>query len=1175
MALRGIFRFQNVDSTKDLNDRFGGLVLKGVLDPGATHQSGAGAVTTPVVFRVPGQLAVEVRGFMAVGSDGMVCVHDVPPNTILGLRPNATTYIVLRSIYQSAGPADMGFETLSTAEFDALVTSDKAKRIILAKVTTGPSDVVDDGGIDLRENDIVDKFDRYFVRGVVQTFDDLPVDSPTSVQRVKNGDTYLVIDDRQFYRWDQLSGEWETVTDQAVYTQLKLHRGVNGPSPALSGTATVAYGSNNVTGDSTAFTTELEPGDIIRFGNELVTYEVDSISTNLLLVLTMPYEGNNASGKLMTKVVLNAENDGGQPIVRDEQGFPSHPAAAIAYTPAGGGFVAATNVQDALTEIDAEKVKKAGDSMTGQLSISVTGLTESLVINSENGIAVVSSGTSIGNPSGSFGIYSDGARFAVRGSTGESGTVNAGAAGVLGESYNGAENASAVHGIYSGAYNGTTTLQSAVLGDASSASGTGTVYGVKAVGKSGSPALFADANGNGIAVLGLGSGTKQGVVGIGGGAALTVLDPLDSTYEKAGVLGLGSASGEGVIGLGGSSAGGSGGTFTGGSGGGIGVTATGTLGYSGVVATGGTSTSQTDGIGVLGIGGGSHAVGVVARGGGLTVAIPAGALAAGVFATGGTTNGNGVHAIGGGNGHGGVFKGGSGGGNGAQFFGTGTGGWSGLTAKGGDNGGAGITAQGGDTGASHGGVFEGGTLGGLGVSGTGTGPYPGIYAAASGTGSAAWVERTNTSYSALKVTGSWSVFDGPTSGLSKPLVQVLQGSTTYDAENEVEALSAGLYVKAIDGPAVVAYSTNKDEVTALIRGANASSGEGGRGIFVAGGNGTNAHGGLGIYVSGGSATGSSKNGGVAITAIGGESESASGGTAITATGGESASGNSAHGIVATGGSGGNGNGQGGVFTGGSDGGRGLTATGKAGYSGVYANGGDYKVGATTANGGNGVTAIGGTGIGYEYNGGHGIDATAGSGTSSARKGAAIVATGSIWWKDGGRILLTGAADDRFNLTTTSTNLRFNGSPSYPSGGVGISFDDSDSPKQTTVTIYGDCPGLYEMTYTLLFKRIADGATSIIAGCTTGAPIPSSTTIFTANDVAFGTGNFITISKTFIVRVYPESTSVFSIYALATVNDKFQYEAGYSLEVNSTTYSTPSTWEIKRIPDYAHSELVSP
>jgi hypothetical protein len=44
------------------------------------------------------------------------------------------------------------------------------------------------------------------------------------------------------------------------------------------------------------------------------------------------------------------------------------PASGITVTPVGG--VAATNVQAAIAELDSEKVAKAGDTMTGDLTIS-------------------------------------------------------------------------------------------------------------------------------------------------------------------------------------------------------------------------------------------------------------------------------------------------------------------------------------------------------------------------------------------------------------------------------------------------------------------------------------------------------------------------------------------------------------------------------------------------------------------------------------------------------------------------------------------------------------------------------------------------------------------------------------------------------------------------------------
>lgn len=484
--LRGLFRFQNVDSTRDLNSRFSGLTLKGVMDPGATHPSGAGQVTTPVVVRVPNQLAVDILPFMAVGSDGMVVVHDAPPYERLGLISNtANQYVLVRTVYQPAGPADVAFEVRTSSDWAALSASEKDKRIILAKVTTGVTQIADDSGIDLRENDIVDKFDRYFVRGVVQSSAMLPIDSPTAVKRVKTGDVYLVIDDRQFYRWS--GSTWETVTDQLVASDLKLHKGVNGPSP-----------------------------------------------------------------------ILNQEHAGAV-IVRDAEGYPSHVAKAISFNNGyGGSFISATNVQDAIAEIDVEKVKRAGgDTMSGTYTVTgsvvsnASGSTVAMIATSGASASAAIFGQGQGTANGIWGFSSS-----ASGSIAVIGEGQVSSVGTIGGQFSGGLNSG--QGLIAlGSSGAAATLIGGVGIISQGGIGTGAGLGAGTISTGGS--------GGGDGVIGQGFGSdapptnsRTGVVGQGGssggigvlGMAKGATFPGDASF--AGVAGVSPAGSPGLYGRGGS-----------------------------------------------------------------------------------------------------------------------------------------------------------------------------------------------------------------------------------------------------------------------------------------------------------------------------------------------------------------------------------------------------------------------------------------------------------------------------------------------------------------------------------------------------------------------------------------------------------------------------------------------
>lgn len=527
MALRGLFQYRNQDSTKDLNDRFGGLVVKGVFDPG-TIDGAAGEVTTPVVQPVAGQLNVEILGFVAVGNDGMAIVHEVPPTTIMPVQANLTQYVLLRSAYTPGGNPDLLFEVMSSAAYTALVTSEKNKRIILAKITLGPGATeVTNGDIDLRENDIVDKRNRSFIRGVVAAAADLPLDGALEIKRVLTGDVYLAISERQFYRFD--GAAWQTVTDGAVSALLTAHLNVSSyemPTWAHPGTAirNVAAGNLVATNVQTAI-------------NELDTEKVAKA-------------GDTMTGKLTITAVAN------------------HAIQATASSPGfvGGLFTGSTGAAGlvALAGSGSDGAQVFGNGAgaglvayggntngPGVVGVSDAGATPVFLNCGVQGTSAVTGvyggGGSTGvwgyNLAGGDGVYGEGAVNGVSGfsaSASGNGVLGAGYIGVRGNT-SAVAAAKAVSGVATpgvtaigdvvavhGSINGTIsggTQQAAVLGDASAATATGVpmagVWGIGPVGGTlGGVGVYGiGGTGNSNGVLGVGVGTGTGVVGNGGDTA--------------------------------------------------------------------------------------------------------------------------------------------------------------------------------------------------------------------------------------------------------------------------------------------------------------------------------------------------------------------------------------------------------------------------------------------------------------------------------------------------------------------------------------------------------------------------------------------------------------------------------------------------------------------------------
>lgn len=83
MSMRAIFRFENLDSTKDLNDRFKGLFQKGIYEGGEVERPSSGYVV--------------VSPFSAMSSDGMAVISDEEIAVTVGA---GVYYIVLNARYR-------------------------------------------------------------------------------------------------------------------------------------------------------------------------------------------------------------------------------------------------------------------------------------------------------------------------------------------------------------------------------------------------------------------------------------------------------------------------------------------------------------------------------------------------------------------------------------------------------------------------------------------------------------------------------------------------------------------------------------------------------------------------------------------------------------------------------------------------------------------------------------------------------------------------------------------------------------------------------------------------------------------------------------------------------------------------------------------------------------------
>ncbi len=581
-STRALFQYQHPDSTRDLNKRHSGLAIKGLYDSGATDPSGATGVTTQVVFPYGSQLAVEIGAFVGIGSDGMVFVHDAPPNKVLEVQANRVNYILFRSAYNASGPADLAFEVMSSTDWNALVPSDKAKRVILAKVDLGlGATQVNPEDIDLTENDLVDPADRDFIRGQVDDFSELPVDGAGEIVRVRVNDVYLVRNDRQFYLWD--GAAWVTVTDGALDGRV----------------------------------TALENNRVLRAGDTMTGPLVIQPTSGVPLTATAPNNsiGIVATGGNASVGVVGGYFTGGTG-TSTIGGAALFAAGGNGPTWGGSGVYGAGGNGTGGSGDGGHGVIGAGGNNNG------TGYEGFGVVGIANGVAIPSPTSGIH----STGVYGEGAHSQPgvfgQGATGAGADINGGTGvvgsggpadvggngGVGGAFYAGAgaggDEGKGVIGV--GAFPAAEPSSSVMPGVGVYGTGIVGVYGL-GVGTSNPGVEGTGSSPAGEGVRGNGTGSGHGVEGFGGSGG------------GAGVRGEGGAlNGHGVVGQG--TAFGFGGVFTGGSSGAVGIEATGDGGGGGVVGNGDgagagvTGNGGLTGNGVEGIGGGTSGSGVVGTG---------------------------------------------------------------------------------------------------------------------------------------------------------------------------------------------------------------------------------------------------------------------------------------------------------------------------------------------------------------------------------------------------------------------------------------------------------------------------------------------------------------------------------------------------------------------------------
>ncbi len=209
MTLRTLLRFQNPDSTQDINDRTRGLFNKGVF-------SGGG------VEAISGTLTVRLTPFASLGPDGMF-VREDDENNVLSVDAGIRNYIVVRQRYVANNEPIVSVEALTEAEY---LGDPEQEYLITFAVVDVPIAAIEvlQSHIEFYERDVIDPVGRLAFRGVLGNADLLPLITTNSNRA---GDFYIITDGSggfpEIWTWNGL--EWANITQaQTMISLLDTHR---------------------------------------------------------------------------------------------------------------------------------------------------------------------------------------------------------------------------------------------------------------------------------------------------------------------------------------------------------------------------------------------------------------------------------------------------------------------------------------------------------------------------------------------------------------------------------------------------------------------------------------------------------------------------------------------------------------------------------------------------------------------------------------------------------------------------------------------------------------------------------------------------------------------------------------------------------------------------------------
>jgi hypothetical protein len=206
VALKGLFSYANLDSSRDYNAKTDKIVDRAILDGGVLTYSG---------------LDVTIAPFRAVSFDGLTVISDT--DIKVTLTTGQVNYIICYAKYQVQAQPFIEVQVINHATWTGSV--DNLYFITFAKfdLTSGIYPPVSDINADYSVSDYSDKLGKGNWRKVAPSFATLP-----TIQN-RDGDTRVALADRVSYTWNEATKSW-------LPTKTKAAQVVFAPYPGLVST---------------------------------------------------------------------------------------------------------------------------------------------------------------------------------------------------------------------------------------------------------------------------------------------------------------------------------------------------------------------------------------------------------------------------------------------------------------------------------------------------------------------------------------------------------------------------------------------------------------------------------------------------------------------------------------------------------------------------------------------------------------------------------------------------------------------------------------------------------------------------------------------------------------------------------------------------------------------------